>query len=74
MSYIEKATEPDVPYNKWDDAAFVAEMDRRVTALEDGTDKGSTWEEVKERAKLNSSETSHLEEESLDYKIVYPHE
>ncbi len=51
LSYIEKAMEPDVPYNKWDDAEFVAEMDRRVKALEDGTDKGFTWEEVKERAR-----------------------
>ena len=40
-----------MPYNKWDDAEFVAEMDRRVKALESGTDKGFTWEEVKERAR-----------------------
>ncbi len=52
LSYIEKAMEPDVPYNKWDDTEFVAEMDRRVKALEDGTDKGFTWEEVKERARI----------------------
>ncbi len=59
LGYIEKAMEPDVPYNKWDDAEFVAEMDRRVKALEDGTDKGSTWEEVKERArKAVTSKTS----------------
>jgi len=51
LSYIEKAMEPSVPYDKWDDAKFVAEMDRRVKALQDGTDKGFTWEEVKERAR-----------------------
>ena len=51
LKYVEKAMAPDVPYNKWDDAEFVAEMDCRVKALEDGTDKGSTWEEVKERAR-----------------------
>ena len=51
LGYIEKAMEPDVPYNKWDDPEFIAEMDRRVKALEDGTDKGFTWEEVKERAR-----------------------
>ena len=51
LTYIEKAMEPDVPYNKWDDAEFVTEMDRRVKAMEDGTDKGHTWEEVKERAR-----------------------
>ena len=51
LTYIEKAMEPNIPYNKWDDAEFVAEMDRRVKALEDGTDKGHTWEEVKARAR-----------------------
>ena len=51
LSYIEKTMEPDVPYNKWNDTEFVAEMDRRIKTMEDGTDKGSTWAEVKERAK-----------------------
>ena len=52
LSFIEKAMVPEVPYNKWDDAEFVAEMNCRVIALEDDTDKGSTWEEVNERAKI----------------------
>ena len=51
LNYVEKAMEPDVPYDKWNDVEFVAEMDRRVEALENGTDKGFTWEEVKERAR-----------------------
>lgn len=51
---IDKAIKPDLPYNKWDDAEFVAEMDRRVKTLEDGTDKGSTWEEVKARARKSN--------------------
>jgi len=43
---------PDVPYNKWDDPDFVAEMEARVKSMEDGADKGHTWEEVKENARL----------------------
>ena len=38
----------DIPYNKWEDPAFVAEMEARVRSLEDGTDKGYSWEEVKQ--------------------------
>jgi hypothetical protein len=51
LKYVEKDMEPDVPYDKWDDPEFIAEMDRRIEALENGTDKGGTWEEVKERAR-----------------------
>ena len=40
-----------MPYNKWDDPEFVEMLQRRADALENGTDKGYTWEEVKERAR-----------------------
>ncbi len=53
LTYVENSMKPvEAPYNKWDDPEFVAEMEARVKALEDGTDKGRTWEEVKERARL----------------------
>ena len=58
LKYVEKSMDPDVPYNKWDDAEFVAEMEARVRSLEDGTDKGRTWEEVKEKARQNKSKTA----------------
>jgi len=61
--YIDSANEADVvemysflrndnagPVNHWDDEEFVAEMDRRFAEMENGTDKGVTWEEVKKRA------------------------
>jgi len=51
LQYMENGMNPDVAFNKWDDAEFVAEMESRVKALEDGTDNGRTWEEVKERAR-----------------------
>ena len=52
FAYVENEMNPgDKPYNKWDDPEFVAEMDRRAKAMEDGTDKGHTWEEVKENAR-----------------------
>ena len=34
--------------NWWEDKDFVAELDDRVKRYEDGTDKGFTFEEVKE--------------------------
>ena len=52
LNYVEKSMNPDQPYNKWDDAEFVAEMEARIASMEDGTDKGHTWEEVKENARL----------------------
>ncbi len=51
LNYIERDMEPDVPYNKWDDDEFVVEMELRLKSMEDGSDKGRTWEEVKERAR-----------------------
>jgi putative addiction module component (TIGR02574 family) len=51
LDYIESDMKPEVAYNKWDDADFVAEMERRAKSLEDGTDKGHTWEEVKANAR-----------------------
>lgn len=38
----------DEKYNWWEDKAFVADLDERVKRYEDGTDKGFTFEEVKE--------------------------
>lgn len=32
--------------NWWDDVEFVAELDERAKRLENGTDKGYTWNEV----------------------------
>jgi len=37
-------------YDHWNDPEFVAEMDSRVRELESGEVKGSTWQEVKQRA------------------------
>ena len=51
LNYIERDMEPDVPYNKWDDDEFVVEMELRLKSMEDGSDKGRTWEEVQERAR-----------------------
>ena len=51
LKYVEESMNPDT-YNKWDDPEFVAEMEARVKSMEDGTDKGHTWEEVKENARL----------------------
>ena len=39
--------EENIPYNKWDDAEFVEMLQRRADALENGTDKGYTLEEMK---------------------------
>ena len=43
--------EENILYNKWDDAEFVEMLQRRADALENGTDKGYTLEEMKERAR-----------------------
>jgi hypothetical protein len=53
FEYIESNIEPasQKPYDKWDDPEFVSMIERRTKALEDGTDKGLTWEEVKQRAR-----------------------
>ena len=53
FEYIESKMEPAMEklYNKWDDPEFIATIERRTKALEDGTDKGYTWEEVKQRAR-----------------------
>ncbi len=48
--------EENIPYNKWDDPEFVEMLQRRADALENGTDKGYTWEEVKERARSTKPE------------------
>ena len=63
QNYIESAEEEKVKaiytvlendinavYDHWDDPEFVAEMDSRVRELESGEVKGSTWQEVKQRA------------------------
>jgi hypothetical protein len=45
--------------NWWEDKEFVAELDERAKRYEDGTDKGFTFEEVKEellKLKSNKSE------------------
>ena len=48
--------EENIPYNKWDDPEFLEMLQRRADALENGTDKGYTWEEVKERARSTKRE------------------
>jgi len=63
QNYIESAEEEKIKaiytvlendinavYGHWDDPEFVAEMDSRVRELESGEVKGSTWQEVKQRA------------------------
>ncbi len=45
------AEEQDQDVSLWNDAGFVAEMDRRMAELESGKLKGYTWDEVKERAR-----------------------
>ncbi|MEO5581112.1 MAG: hypothetical protein ABIR66_00355 [Saprospiraceae bacterium] len=45
-------------YEWWMDEEFVAELDRRVEALENGTDKGITLEEFKEHFKLKFLENN----------------
>ena len=55
FEYIANNIEPtgQKPYDKWDDPDFVSMIERRTRALEDGTDKGLTWDEVKQRARLS---------------------
>lgn len=48
--YAIVADDITVKSNPWDDPAFMAELDRRVTEYEQG-EKMSTWEEVKAKAK-----------------------
>ncbi len=63
QNYIESAEEEKIKaiytvlendinavYDHWDDPEFVAEMDSRVRELESGEVKGSTWQEIKQRA------------------------
>jgi hypothetical protein len=40
-------------YKWWEDDEFVAELEQRVIDVETGKDKGFTWEEVKENARLS---------------------
>ena len=56
FEYIESSVAPamEKPYSKWDDPEFAAMIDRRTKALEDGTDKGLTWEEIKQRTKKSA--------------------
>jgi hypothetical protein len=51
LKYVENSMQPGIPYNKWDDPEFVTEMEELVKSMENGTDKGHTWEEVKETAR-----------------------
>ena len=37
--------------DRWNDKAYIAEMDRRVAEMENGEVKGHTWEDVKQRAR-----------------------
>jgi len=43
------AEEGDQESDSWEDAGFVAEMDRRMAELEGGKVKGYTWDQVKQR-------------------------
>jgi hypothetical protein len=43
--------EPEQEYSPWKDAGFLAEMDKRIEELESGKVKGSSWGEVKQRAR-----------------------
>jgi hypothetical protein len=45
-------TENKQPNNWWEDGSFVAELDARYEALENGTDKGVTLEQLKANLKL----------------------
>lgn len=51
---IPQANSVNSKNDKWEDSAFIAEMERRATAFERGNEAGYSWEEVKTRArKLN---------------------
>jgi len=52
MKYVENGMNPDIPYDKWDDPEFVAEMNDRIKSMESDKDKGHTWDHVKEAARL----------------------
>jgi len=41
----------DDTYEKWNDEAFIKEMDKRINDLETGKVKGYTWEEVQQRTR-----------------------
>jgi len=45
------AEEGDQESDSWEDAGFVAEMDRRMAELEGGKVKGYTWDQVKQKAR-----------------------
>ena len=45
------AEEQDQESSPWNDAGFVAEMDRRMAELESGRVKGYSWDEVRQRAR-----------------------
>jgi putative addiction module component (TIGR02574 family) len=49
------AEEQDQEPSPWKDASFIAEMDRRMTELENGKVKGYSWEEVKQRARNSTN-------------------
>ena len=53
LNYIKKELKigNETAYDKWDDPEFLDMVTRRADALENGSDKGYTWEEVKERAR-----------------------
>ena len=53
FKYIESNAELAIekPYDKWEDPEFVATIERRTKALEDGTDKGLSWDEIIERTR-----------------------
>lgn len=42
-----------VEEDKWDDKAYIAEMDRRFTELESGKVKGLSLDELESRARLS---------------------
>ena len=52
FEYIENTAGPvtQAAYNKWDDPEFAGMIERRTKALEEGTDKGMTWEEIRKNA------------------------
>lgn len=41
----------DEKYDRWEDEEFLKELKSRLDDFESGIDKGSTWEEVKLRAR-----------------------
>ena len=47
--YIMVEDDIDTPYNYLDDKDFMTELERRVTELESGKEKGVTWDAVKKK-------------------------